>query len=445
MVLVVKNNHSALNECERKFSKALAFHSSSLKNVKRWVIAHSGGLDSQVLLYLASRMLPLPRVLVVHVHHHLQAEADEWAEFSKSQAELNSLPFARLDVFPENSSENAARTARYDAFAHLLEEGDCLLMGHHADDQAETILFRMLRGAGLVGLSGIVPYRVFESGHLLRPLLGCTRELLEKLALDVGLDHINDPSNTDLRYDRNYLRHSVIPLLKQRWPSLVERWQQNAVYIAESNRLLEEYMEGDLEVCLESNGSLNIAQLVRFSERRREALLRYWLFKASGLRINSQQLEVITKSVISAKHDADPCYDLGDQQLRRFQQCLYIVPKFKGGEVVSFPVKPGDLDLGDGVLSVEHAESGLSSFQGVEVRRRQGGERCRPHGKKHSVAVKKLLQEAAIPSWQKVDWPLLFHGDELVAVPGICFCEGWYSEKSGFSVLWCPFSLSDSS
>lgn len=446
MVSVVKSNQQAAqlpNECERLFLQALATHLPSQKDIKRWVVAHSGGLDSQVLLLIAAKTLPSSRLLVVHVNHHLQDQADAWAEFSKTQAEQLSLAFCQLDVFPKNSSENAAREARYEAFSNVLEPGDCLLMGHHADDQAETILFRMLRGSGLAGLSGIAAYRTFSKACLLRPLLACSRMSLESYGSEAEVKKIDDPSNADTRYDRNFLRHEVIPLLKRRWPKILERWQQNADLVSESNCLLEEYLDSDLSRCVGEQGELSIDKLFVFDELKRFALLRHWVFRMLKVRVNKTQLITMIADVILARRDADPRYTIANASLRRFKQHLYLVPDHYHVSSDARLSDPGEIDLGDGRLSIVPDSSGLVALSGLEVKRRQGGERCRPHGRKHSVTVKRLLHEASIPSWQKESWPMLYYGDELVAVPGICVCEGWYAENSGFSVLWRPFSLFD--
>ena len=448
MVLAVKSNPEAvavLKKCERQFKNALTVVSSS--DIERFLIAHSGGLDSQVLLVLASRLLPSSKIHVVHINHHLQNEADSWAAFSCAQATMLSLAHEVVDVFPENSSENAARDARYTAFEQVIRARDLLLMGHHADDQAETLLFRMLRGAGLLGLSGMAAMRSLGEGALFRPLLKLSRAELEQVADLLELEYIDDPSNQDESYDRNYLRHRVMPLLKQRWPHVLTQWQKSAELMAESHSLLESYLESDLLGCTDQRGCLDLQKLEGFEPQKRRALLRHWIYVKTGIRINQDQLQVIFTDVVLAKVDANPVYILGGYKLRRFLGALYLdrddlsLPNFlcDGLPVV----REGEYDLGEGTLYISAATMGLKSLSDVVVKRRKGGERCRPQGKKHSVSVKKLLQEAAIPPWYREHWPLLYVGDQLVAVPSICICEGWYSEKSGFSVLWCSFSLSE--
>ena len=173
---------------------------------KRWVIALSGGLDSIVMLHLAASHLPSHKLHILHINHHLQDSADAWSEFCRQQAKSLSLPFTQVDVSPANSSEAAARDARYAAFSHFLEIGDVLLLAHHANDQAETVLFRLLRGSGLNGLSGMPCSRMLGNNYIVRPLLSIPRFELEVWADTQQLNWIEDPSNQSALYDRNFLR-----------------------------------------------------------------------------------------------------------------------------------------------------------------------------------------------------------------------------------------------
>ena len=228
---------------------------------------------------------------------------------------------------------------------------------------------------------------------------------------------------------------------------MLERWQKNAELIIESQHLLESYLEGDLSSCIDQQGCLDLQALQGFDQQKRPALLRHWLYKVSGHRVNESQLKTIMIDVFQAKIDANPVYALGDYRLRRYAGKLYL--NKESAEPVDSIVDElcvqgeGEYDLGDAIIRLVPSTQGLKTLADVVVKRRKGGERCHPKGRNHSISVKKLLQEASIPPWYREHWPLLYVGDELVAVPGICICEGWYSEKLGFSVLWRSFSLSE--
>ena len=434
---------SALQLCERSFLAALSCFSfpEKLPADRRWLIAHSGGTDSQLLLYLAARLLPKSSLLVVYVNHHLQEEADHWAEFSSQQAEKNGLKHLVLDVYPKDQSENAARDARYQAFDNLIEQGDVMLFGHHADDQAETLLYRMLRGTGLSGLAGMPESRSLGKGYLLRPLLKCTREQIESAAESLGLECVSDPSNESDAYDRNYLRNRVFPLLKARWPMLVERWRDNADLLQDTDKLLEIYLDADLELCSSSPEMFELDPWSEMPGLKQTAVLRHWVYRALGLRLNSKTLEKIISDVIHSQSDAEPEFVLGDVCLRRFQNRLYLVRDFKEHDTSIIVTANGEYNLGDGMLLIQ----GLPESRTLKVLRRQGGESCSPVGRK-TKSVKKILQESSIPPWHRKQWPLVYWDDKLIAVPGVCLCQGWaIEEKQDFSVLWCPFSLSDNS
>ena len=435
------SSNSVLDLCQRSFSAALSSFVSSLKAPQkpRWLIAHSGGVDSQLLLFLAAKELPESAILVVHVNHHLQVEADSWAEFSRRQAERYGLKHCVVDVWPKDQSENAARNERYQAFEELMEEGDVLLLGHHADDQAETLLYRMLRGSGLAGMGGIPESRALGKGYILRPLLECSREQLESAVSELALDYVSDPSNDKDSYDRNYLRNQVLPVLKKRWPKLVQRWSENAALFQESNDLLEQYLAADLKLCTSKPDQFELNVWSEMDALKQSALLRHWFYSVIDLRVNSQTLNKIISEVIQARPDADPQLNLGAVALRRYRNSLYLVPDMSERVESIRVVSDGDFDLGDGCLQVR----GLPPTMKLTISRRQGGESCTPIGKKHR-AVKKILHEAKITPWHREQWPLAYCDDKLIAVPGVCLCQGFLIEENHeFCVLWRPFSLSD--
>lgn len=434
---------TVLQECERQFQALTSRFISSLNSsssISRWVIAHSGGLDSQLLLYLACKVLPRSQIVVLHINHNLQVEADSWSEFSQRQAELCGVVHHSVSVTPNNASEVAARDARYAVFNDFVCEDDCVLFGHHADDQAETLLFRWLRGSGLKGLKGMPEQRELGQGYLLRPLLYCSRKQLEQAVAEIDLEFIQDPSNDSIDYDRNFLRHKILPELKLRWPQLLSRWQKNADLMAKSESLLNHYLDQDLSQCLTSKRQLNLDAWGLLVELKRPELIRRWIYGEIGILLNERQLEQIQQDVVQAQSGANPVYSIQEHLLRRFRNHLYLVsPSSELLDNVEI-FETGCWMLGDGELTIELAKP---LRKPLTLRRRKGGERCVPHGQAHSKSVKKLLQEADLPPWVKADWPLIFQGETVVAVPGICVCEGWDKESSGFSLLWRPFSLSD--
>lgn len=391
-----------------------------------------------MLLHLAARHLPAEQLQVIHINHQLQSDALAWAAFSADQAKQLGLTQQTLIVELSSDSENSAREARYQAFSRVLQQGDCLLLGHHLDDQAETMLFRLLRGTGLTGLAGIPLTRTLAAGRLLRPLLQHGREELEQWADAAQLSWVDDPSNDRDDYDRNFLRNQVMPLLAQRWPGFARRWGNTARLAGQSEQLLNEYLDQDLAGLIGAQRQLNITGLPDAGPRR-QALLRRWLQK-SGVATGATQLMRLELELIAARPDAQPCLQLGDKVLRRYCQQLFCLPARPAlPEPLGVPLQPGQFLLGDGQLTVSARTGGLKTLDGVQLVRRQGGERLQPAGRGGHCSLKKLLQEAGIPPWQRSHWPLLICADEVVAVPGVCVCENWQTSGFGFAVNWSPF------
>lgn len=247
-------------------------------------LAYSGGLDSHVLLHLVSRLLDnLPDwdLQVIHINHDLQPDAGQWAEHCLAVCQQLDLPcrVVRLHIDARGESiEAAARDARYRAFAECMQQHDVLLTAQHADDQSETFMLQMLRGSGPRGMAGMPMTKKFAGGYLLRPLLGFRRHELELYANQQQLACIHDPSNQDSRFDRNFLRSEVMPVLQQRWPSLVPTLRRSAQQQAEAAELLDVLAAQDLADCLgRTSGCLALEGLRHLSENRQRNVLRYWL------------------------------------------------------------------------------------------------------------------------------------------------------------------------
>ncbi|MDO6562619.1 tRNA lysidine(34) synthetase TilS [Amphritea sp. 1_MG-2023] len=433
-----------MKDLQHYFNQQLESHADG---VQRWVIGLSGGLDSVVLLHLAANALPAEQLRVITVDHQLQPASSQWAAFCGRLAASLQLPFQQQKVTVDQSAslERAARNARYQAFEQLLQPGDCLLLAHHLNDQAETLLFRMLRGAGVRGMAGMPQTRALGQAVLLRPLLHVSRQQLHQWAEAEQLEWIDDPSNQDLTYDRNYLRHKIMPLLQARWPGFTHRWADMATHMCEAERLHYDLAEIDYAAVRGGDG-LSCAALMALSQARRNNLLRFWCRKA-GVWLGERQLQAV-QSLLLAADDRQPLLTLGKQQLRRYQGTLLLqrAPlelswQHRSLTAEGIQLPQGCLEVCDSDASV----AGLKTLTNVSVRNRQDGDRCRPVGRGGSCSLKKLFQEYKIPAWQRNAWPVCVVGDEIVALPGICICEDWQSEKKGqgFALNWQPIALSD--
>ncbi|MGZ8217778.1 tRNA lysidine(34) synthetase TilS [Methylomagnum sp.] len=428
-------------------------------------IAYSGGLDSRVLLRLCAELRgndcrsgfsPTPshdwtgrakarpttpgpyNFAAVHVHHGLQAAADGWAEQCRAVCEAENIPFRllRVDARPQpgQSPEEAARAARYQALRSIMRPGDTLLTAQHRDDQAETLLLQLLRGAGLAGLAAMPERAEFEPGFLLRPLLGFSRRELREYAEFHRLDWAEDPSNQDVGYDRNFIRHRVMPLLTERWPAAAETLSRSAGHCAEAHATLTALARDLFKTAGNpERGTLLIDHLLNCSDADRRLVLREWL-RARGHRMPSAKvLDRVLNEALTAAPDRNPVIRWPEGEIRRYRNELYLLPPaapfnpnaeipWAGSEPLTLPDANGALvaTLTEGPgLAPELWRTGT-----ITVRYRQGGESLRPSGRQDSHELKKLCQEAGIPPWQRQRIPLVYIDGRLAAV------GGWWIEQS---------------
>ncbi|MGD8589685.1 MAG: tRNA lysidine(34) synthetase TilS [Chromatiales bacterium] len=411
---------------------------SELPRTARYHLAFSGGLDSSVLLHLLVQMGDRldARLQAVHVQHGLQEAADSWAEHCARVCRGYRIPLRqlRLGLRPRagESLEALARERRYAALAGVMAPGELLLTAQHRDDQAETLLLQLLRGSGPAGLAAMPALCRFGPGWLARPLLDVTRAELQDYAEREGLCWIEDPSNSDLRFDRNYLRHEIMPLLLQRWPAATSTLARSARLSAELHLLADELAAEDLKrACGPWPGTLSVKALLAFPSPRRRSLLRHWVSSRGGMMPGSRHLQRIEQECLQARQDAQPLVQWKDLEVRRYRDGLFLlqsspVRDFTG--VIHWRDRhPLRLPSGLGFLRLERAKRGISAAiwdRGrVEVRFRQGGEHCIPAGRVHHRPLKKLFQEWSVPPWQRDRIPLVYLDGQLAAIPGYLWCE----------------------
>ena len=423
----------------------------------RLVVAYSGGLDSLVLLHalnsIVQRQTDLSLV-AVHVNHGLQVEADEWQAHCLEQADRLEVDFTSFNVNISRkegeSLEEAARHARYRAFKQFMRPKDLLCLAHHQDDQAETLMYRLLRGSGPLGLAGMSVRRNFGEGELLRPLLACSRAELEEYAHDHELIWVDDPSNNNQDFDRNFLRHKVMPLLGGRWPAAKKTIARSAALCGETALLLEEIAEMDLKLVQSLNGKTLVQEkLVLLSSQRVNNVLRYWL-KGKGCSLPSRKnLSRICNELLPLGSGGLALVSWGGVEVRSYQGKLYCLTESlatPGRRELVWP-DAAALDLGEGLGSITCRDSRGDGFcaerfdraaalGNLTVRWRQGGERCQPVARGRSQSLKKLFQECAIPPWWRDSLPLIYVEQELAAVPGLWVCEGFAAEGGKRSYIF---------
>jgi len=413
----------------------------------RFVIAYSGGIDSTVLLHAMSRIdFGIP-VLAVHIDHQLCAAPGTWDEHCQAFAASLSVDYisrlVNVDTTTGSGPEAAARSARYAAFETIIQPHDWLLSAHHQSDQGETLLLNLFRGSGLAGLSAIGHSRVFANGRLVRPFLSERKECIETYAREEKLSWIDDPSNAENRFDRNFLRNDIVPSLEQRWPALVERLARSAELAGEAQGLLDDLARIDLQAA-GTTGPLDIKVLSQLSVARQKNLLRYAIRQRGYAAPPSKRLTQIVAELVSAREDAQPLVRWADVEVRRYRNSMYILrapdPRHRASEQEALRANHAvDLGSGLGTLCLRQTNGdGIDPAivaAGLEIRYRLGGESIRPLGHPHARKLKTLLQDEAVLPWMRDRIPLLFSEQRLVAVADLWisaeFCTG-----DGYRVFW---------
>ena len=416
---------------------------------ERFVVAFSGGLDSTAMTHalVAGRARDGIPIVAVYVDHGLQRDSAAWVGHCRDFARRQDIDFMDLRVVVDTQAglglEAAAREARYAALRNVLQAGDWLLSAHHRDDQAETVLLNLMRGSGPAGLAGIGRVRKFAAGWLVRPLLDVPRSALRDYAAQHALQSIADPSNVDQQFDRNYLRHEVLPRLEARWPNAARRIRRSATLAGDAAGLLAELAAADASRLGDRPDRLAISGLRELSVPRQRNVLRHVVADLGLPMPGAVHVEQIVSELIAARDDAQPLVAWPGARARRYRDRLYLLPAddleppppktqaFDGNHLML----PGGL----GQLVLEpNAVSGLAPAlveRGLQIRYRSGGEKFQPSDQSHTRKLKKLLQEEGVVPWMREKIPLLYAGDELVAVGDLWLAKN-AAESPGTAIRW---------
>lgn len=416
------------------------------------LVGFSGGLDSRVLLELLARYTRQRvgfTLQAVHVHHGLNPLADEWLNHCQQTCQLLDIPFTaqRVAIAKQNrqSLEDLARQARYHVFKQHLPSGGTLLTAHHQDDQLETLLLALKRGSGPRGLAAMPSEIEFAHGSLVRPLLAFSRQQLLNWAVSQQLTWIEDDSNQDETFDRNFLRQRVIPLLRDRWPEIAATATRSAALCAEQECLLDEIAQADITACQHPDGSLHIEMLQHLSQARRHQLLRFWLRQQTGSVPSQAQLLKIWPEVVLAREDATPALVWQKGVIRRYQQRLYQVRDMlsKGiSQAIDIGI-PVQLSHGILALQIDHqseirlrmpeADETITLEYGLS-----GSHKVHPVGREHARELKKLWQEYEVAPWLRATTPIICYQGKIAAVVGLFVCKAFLcqAENVGLAINW---------
>lgn len=425
------------------------------------LVGLSGGVDSVVLLDLLHELAPRFswQLAALHVHHGISPNADAWADFCAELCLRLAVPLCieRVDIAPlrAHGLEAAARQLRHAAFAR--QSCDFVALAHHADDQVETLLLQLLRGAGVRGASAMPEISAGTGMHrVVRPLLHSTRGEIIDYAIAHDLQWMEDESNADDIYPRNFLRHQLLPLLAEKFPAYRDTLTRSAQHFAEAGELLDDLARLDAVNSLprpqgerggEEGGELHlsVATLQGLSLPRAKNLLRYYLYQLNAPMPQAVQLDEMLRQLCGARDGAAVCISFGVWQVRRYQGEIYalrapgefdpnFVLRWNGEAELNWPATGSSVKffqlMGRG-MSLEKLQRAP-----VILRLRQGGETLRPSSNVSTRTLKNLLQEYRVPPWQRDRLPLLYCGEELVCVPGVAIAAEYQCKdgEAGISV-----------
>ena len=410
------------------------------------LVAFSGGLDSHVLLHLLSQVPESELVIrAVYIDHGLQEQSQSWVSHCSQICKTLAIPYDSISLDIEigtgESIEELARNARYQALFENLKTDEVLLTAHHQNDQAETMLLQLFRGAGVQGLSAMpfnatVHVNGIKHTHI-RPLLDYSREVLEAYATSHSLTYINDPSNLDTAFDRNFLRKEVMPMLRQRWQGVDSVISRAANIQAQTSQLLDEIAAEQFPNVLSATSNhlarfiddknnattllppIEIVKLVELSKAKQTLLLRYWITQQGFIAPSSKKLAHVFSDLIESSSDKQPLIEWRGAQLRRNQQCLYIMSPLSSHDVTQIIDWQNQASLYIPSLDIVLDDKPTTTAsQNLTVRFRQGGEVINIP-KRGNIAVKKLFQELHIPSWLRSRLPLIYDGETLIKIVGL--------------------------
>ena len=428
---------------------------SDLLNYKRIGVAFSGGVDSHVLLYsLAKTLNKQKNLYALHINHSIDSKSDLWEKHCNEvckELKINFVSF-KLNLKDKASfNEDDLRKARYSKLFSWAKDGDVLFTAHHKDDNAETILFRILRGTAINGLKGIPYKRKVKEVDLIRPLLNCSKEEILSYAKKNNLVWIEDPSNKDKKFSRNFLRNEVFPLLKSKWPHYSDAFEKLAHHASLTQESIDEIADRDInEILLTDPNQLSVSKLVKLSNARRRNLIYRWLSIFCPKTVSTKLVDEVIKTFLISKYKTEATVSIGRKgrggstQIRRYEDKLFLLPTFSDLSnqqdiSLEWDMK-NSLELSTGKLSaVKTIGKGIqtdSTNNKVKIQFRSGGERCRPAGRMKSQTLKKLFQEYSIPPWLRDRLPLIYVEGEIAAVANIWTCEDFLASKEQYGMIF---------
>tara|TARA_B100000674_G_scaffold287851_1_gene238362 strand:- start:116019 stop:117335 length:1317 start_codon:yes stop_codon:yes gene_type:complete len=425
-----------------------------LKNFPKptgYLVSFSGGLDSHVLLHsikTISKEINLP-IRVIHLNHNLHQESDIHENHCKEVCSSFGFPFLSFQLDLKGDSKKGleafAREKRYSVIADNLKKNEMLLLAHHRDDQVETLFLQLLRGSGVAGLSGMPKVRNWRGGWQARPLLNYSKDNLRDYGIKNQLKWVEDPSNKNQNFDRNYIRGTLLPIVKKRWKSYDKTVNRSISHISNALILSDEVGNDDLKLCLKSHNCLSIKSLKKLSFNRRCNAIRFWIKESDKPVPNTKRLLEINQTLLNATFKSSPRVDWGNNSICSYRDSLWITDRERDErpkDMFSWP-NQDRISLPKGqFLERTPSNFGIPKKIWDENRIRIGwrseGLKCKILGRYGTRSFKKICQELEIPPWNRNHIPLIFIDNEIAAVADYFFCEHIALSEANrcFKIYW---------
>ncbi|MFA2915487.1 tRNA lysidine(34) synthetase TilS [Acinetobacter pittii] len=449
----MRSTLSTFNEVwQRKFRHCVLKQAQEFSENSTFLIGCSGGMDSMLLLHLMSQIFP-HKIRIIYIDHQLQSKSAEWGELVAKQATHLNIPYTIQKVqVTDGNLEAQARQARYQAYLQHLQANEILVLAHHQQDQAETVILRLLSGTGVDGLAAMqsIDHRVDMT--IWRPFLDLTREQIAEWTTQLEIEYVVDPTNYDIHYDRAWSREELWPFLQNRFPKMQQALSRTSYLMQDASEILEEVLKADLQNC-GTDECLDLTQLLKLSSARQRQLLSVWMKGDGQYRPAFEMVERLKNEVIDSKSDAQAALHWNQFYYVRYQHHLYRLSRqvflaeklnpvetemehyFQLGEIV---------ECASGQFQITQKNMGLSASllnKKLKIIRRQGGEKVHLYGRVGQWPLKKAIQEAHILPWLRHTIQILVIDNVMLGVftpKGFWLAQSPYCEQGG----WQPDLIS---
>lgn len=422
---------------------------------KLFLVSYSGGIDSTVLLHKMiqiKKIYPKIKIRAIHINHNIHFSSNQWEQHCTKICQKYSVPLIckKINIKFKKNTEEKLRIERYKIIYDNLMDNEILLTGHHLNDQCETLILSLKRGSGPTGLSGIHPERFFGQKKIVRPLLKISKKKIEEWALHKKIKWIEDFSNFNVNYDRNFIRHKVIPMLEKRWPFFLKNCFRTAKICNEETKLKNILLQEKIKNFINYDTSLDISCFINMKKEICKALIRYWISLKNIKMPSYKIIECIYNEIVYSKTDANPKIIIKKNEIRRYKNSLHFVKTQKkiNDRLIFWHDKKKKLVLPNNLGYLIEHDQGLilpapKKNEIINIRFQFEG-KILIIGREKRRKIKKIWQECNIPPWLRTQIPLLFYDDYFISAIGVFVVnQKMYNKKTEIQKKWIISWISD--